>query len=139
MRLSGLGSSVLLVGLALSAVPASADGLYLKLATETARVQGARPVKVKLTAVATRSFALPAVPVFVIDDGTGTTALTEVEVKAVDGGASQVSADAPASASWELVLPHPGNYKIRARYKLADRVVESNKIAVEVLTATAAE
>jgi len=126
-----------LVFLALTAVPVRADGLFVKLATEEARVSAAKPVKVRLTAVVTRSFTLPP-PQFLIDDGSGLKARPEIEVKALEAAAATVTPGAPFQASWEVVLPHPGHYRIQARYQLADRVVQSNKLAVEVLGTEAA-
>jgi hypothetical protein len=38
-----------------------------------------------------------------------------------------------------VVLPHPGRYRIQARYQLQDRVVQSNKLAVEVVGTAAGQ
>jgi hypothetical protein len=111
-----------------------ADGLYLKLAAEEAKVQADRPVKLRLSAVVTRSFTLPTAPEFLVDDGTGMKARPEIQVRAIDAkeGAVSVSPEAPLQASWEIVLPRAGRYRIQARYRLSDRVVQSNKVSVEV-------
>src|SRR5262249_39222630 len=49
MRAHFVGGSFALMALALVAAPVLADGLYLKLATEQAKVQSDQPVKVRLT------------------------------------------------------------------------------------------
>lgn len=134
MRLSRL-CSISILCLAAFPAAARADGLYLKLATENSKVQADQPVRVKLTAVATRSFALPASPQFLVDDGSGPKVLADLEAKALEPPDGKVTPDAAVKGSWELVLPQPGRYKIRVRYQLADRVVESNKVAVEVIGA----
>jgi len=138
MRVRLVRGSSALVFLALAAAPALADGLFLKLATEQARVEADRPVKVRLTAVVTHSFTLPP-PQFLIDDGTGLKARPEIEVKALEAEAATVTPGAPFQASWEVVLPHPGRYRIQARYQLSDRVVQSNKLSVEVMGSGAAQ
>lgn len=116
------------------AIPLHADGLYLKLAAEEAKVQADRPMKLRLSAVVTRSFTLPTTPEFLVDDGTGMKLRPEIQVRAVGAkeGAVSVSPDAPLLATWEIVLPRAGRYRIQARYRLSDRVVQSNKVSVEV-------
>jgi hypothetical protein len=117
--------------------PAAAQGLFLKLSTEEAKVAVDRPVKIKLTAVVTRSFDIPA-PEFFVDDGSGRTALPEAKVRPLDEARpGRVSPGTPRRVSWELELPSPGRYRIQAVCRLSDRVVESNKLAVEVLTSKA--
>jgi hypothetical protein len=83
MRAHFVRGSFALVALAVAVAPALADGLYLKLAAEQPKVQADQPVKVRLTAVVTRSFTLPP-PQFLIDDGTGLKARPEIEVKALE-------------------------------------------------------
>ena len=123
--------------LAAAAAPGSAQGLYLKLATEEAKVAADQPVKVRLTAVVTRSFDLPA-PEFLVDDGAGRKVLAEAKVKAIDESRhGKVSPGTPRRMSWELELPNPGRYRIQAVCRLADRVAESNKLAVEVVAGKA--
>ena len=127
-------SAAVAVGSFAGAIPARADGLYLKLAAEEAKVQADRPVKLRLSAVVTRSFTLPTSPEFLVDDGTGMKARPEIQVRAVGAKEGNVSVgpDAPLQGTWEIVLPRPGRYRIQVRYRLSDRVVQSNKVSVEV-------
>jgi hypothetical protein len=137
MRLSSslVSAALLFVG---ATAPAHAQGLFVKLAAENTRVSAAEPVKVRLTTVVTRTFNLPA-PEFLIDDGTGLKARPEIKVKAVEtGAAATVAPGMPHQASWEVELPAPGRYKIQARYRLDDRVAQSNKLDVEVTGGDAA-
>jgi len=115
----------------------AADGLYLKLAADNAQTQADRPVTVRLTTLATRPFTLPTAPQFLIDDGSGMKARPEIEVRAVDAPEAGISVgpDAPFKGSWEVVLPRPGRYRIQVRYRLSDRVVQSNKVSVDVVDA----
>ena len=134
MRLFRFRSLPVLLALMAFPVVAQADGLYLKLAAQDSKVRADQPVRVKLTAVATRSFALPAAPQFLIDDGSGMKVRPDLQAKAVESsGGTLVTPDATVNGSWELLLPQPGRYKVRARYQLGDRVVESNKVSIEVL------
>jgi hypothetical protein len=112
--------------------PAAAQGMFLKLATDDATVAVDEPLKVRLTAVVTRTF--PALePEFLVDDGTGMKVRPEVKVKALDATRSEkISSGAPNRTSWELELPNPGRYRIRVRARYSDRVIESNKLSVEV-------
>jgi len=119
---------LVLLGLAGSA---AAQGIFLKLSTDEAKVSADRPLKVRLTAVVTRSFPAPE-PEFLFDDGTGMKVRPEIKVTAVETAGGTVLPGRPHRASWEIELPNPGQYKIRARCRLRDRVVESNKLAVEV-------
>ncbi len=131
-RLRTLGALAVFAALAGSA---SADGLYLKLAAQDSRVQPDQPVKVRLTATVTRPFTLPGAPLFLIDDGSGLKARPEIVVRAVDSpeGGVSVGPGTPFEASWEVALPHPGKYRIQARYRLSDRVISSNKVSVDVV------
>src|SRR5687767_4869780 len=106
--------------------PAAAQGMFLKLATDDAKVAADQPLKVRLTAVVTRSF--PALePEFLVDDGTGMKVRPEVKVKALDATRSEkISSGTPNRTSWELELPNPGRYRIRVRARYSDRVIESN-------------
>jgi hypothetical protein len=112
---------------------ALADGLYLKLKADKAQVPAATAVKVTLTAVALRSFALPATPVFLIDDGKGQRPCPEAECRAIQAVPAFVGPDAPLEGTWEVSLPAPGKYKIKAQYKLPDRTIQSNAVKVEVV------
>jgi hypothetical protein len=131
MRLASLRSLPAVVLLALPGLPAAADGLYLKLAAAETRVQPDRPVKVRLTGVVTRSFDLPA-PEFLVDDGSGWKPQPAAAVKLIEASPARVSPDAPLRGSWEVVLPQAGKYRLKARYQLSDRVVQSNALTVEV-------
>ncbi len=69
-----------------------------------------------------------------IDDGSGMKVRPDLQTKAVESsGGTLVTPDATVNGSWELLLPQPGRYKVRARYQLGDRMVESNKVSIEVL------
>jgi hypothetical protein len=111
---------------------AAADGLYLKLKADKPMVRAAEAVKVTLTGVAMRSFALPAAPVFLIDDGTGQRPCPETECRVVQAAPAYVTPDSPLRGAWEVSLPAAGKYKIKAQYKLPDRTVQSNSVRVEV-------
>jgi hypothetical protein len=122
-------AAVVVAGLSVSA---GAQGMFLKLATDEAKVAPDQPVKVRLTTVVTRTFPVPE-PEFLIDDGTGLKVRTDVKVTAVETpSAASVLPGRPHRASWEIELPNPGQYRIRARYRMSDRIVESNKLTVEV-------
>lgn len=115
--------------IALAVTPAAwADGLYLKLnAAET----NATGVTVTLKAVSTYNFRLPESPIFLVDDGNGMKP-AGVQVRALAPAESvKVTPEAPYTGSWQLPLA-PGAYKVKVRYKLADRTVESNTVKVEV-------
>jgi hypothetical protein len=134
-----MSASVLVVAaLAAAPRPVSAEGLYLKLDGPRAGVQPGQPVRVRLKAVATRPFHLSGAPEFLVDDGKQVRSMAESELKGIDSKGLAVTPDQPASREWELALPEPGKYKIRARYRLADRVVDSNRISVEVGASRAA-
>jgi hypothetical protein len=138
MRVVSIPVSLLLAGL-VTATPAAADGLYLKLAGPTNGVASGQPVRLKLEAVATRSFELGATPEFLVDDGERVRPAAAAEVKALDPKPLAVTPDRPVSREWELTLPAaPGRYKIRARYRVRDRVVTSNRVSVEVAAPKAA-
>jgi hypothetical protein len=106
---------------------ALADGLYLNLKANGGKVAAGQPAKLQLTAVSTRSYELPGTPEIVVDGGAA------AEVRAVEGnGSVKVTPDKAVKAGYEVVLSQPGTYKLKARYKLADRTVESNKVTVVV-------
>lgn len=109
-----------------------ADGLYLKLKADKAEVPTQTAVKVTLTAIAMRSFALPAAPVLLVDDGSGQRPCSETECRAVQAVPAFVGPGAPLEGAWEVSLPAPGKYKIKAQYKLSDRTIQSNAVKVEV-------
>jgi hypothetical protein len=124
-----LARVVLLILSVAALVPglARADGLYLNLKAEGAKVSAGQPARLQLTATATRSFRLPGTPEFVVDGGAAP------EVKAVEpAGEVQVTADRSVKAGYEVLLKQPGTYKLRARYRVNNRVVESNKVTVVV-------
>jgi len=128
-------SRILVLAAALLPATAAADGLYLKLQAEKTRVPAAEGVKVKLTAVSVRYFSLPASPAFLIDDGKGSRPCPETECRVVERAPAFVTPDAPTVGAYEVILPAPGRYKIRAQYKLKDRVIQSNAVKVEVIPA----
>jgi hypothetical protein len=125
--------------LAFAAMPAAAQGLFVKLATEEAKTAVDKPVKVRITTVVMRSFNLPE-PEFLIDDGSGMKARPDIKIKAVAKASSdKVSPGTAHETSWEVELPNPGHYRLQARYKLEDRVAQSNKVSVEVTGPQAAQ
>jgi hypothetical protein len=113
---------------ALASAPAAlADGLYLKLSAEA----DAAGATLTLKAVATHTFRLPQTPIVLVDDGSGMKATT-LETVAVDVPESvRVTPEESFKGSWQVPLA-PGSYKVKVRYKLADRTVESNAVKVQV-------
>jgi hypothetical protein len=120
--------AVLIAVAALVPVLAQADGLYLKLAAEPDTVAEGQTVRLKLKAVSTRTVKLPATPELVVD-GPSAAPLTPIVVRA---SAPTVTADKPTEGEWDVALPQPGRYRIRARYKVDGRTMESNRVTVEV-------
>lgn len=119
----------------LAAAPgvASADGLYVSLKAEDSRASAGQPVTLRLTAVATHPFTLPAVPEFLVDDGAGFRARPEFEAKPVEAsGDVRVTPEKSFKAAFTLAPTQPGTYKVRARYRVANRVFESNKVTLVV-------
>lgn len=114
---------------ALAAAPAAlANGLYLKLSAAEGSASG---VTLTLKAVSTYNFRLPQSPVFLVDDGSGMKA-TSVAITPVGVPESvKVTPEESFTGSWQLPLA-PGSYKVKVRYKLADRTVESNAVKVQV-------
>src|SRR4051812_36211570 len=99
-------SSSLLVLLALGAMPAAAQGLFVKLATEEAKTAVDKPVKLRLTTIVMRSFNMPE-PEFLIDDGSGLKARPEIKVKAVEKAeTAKASPGSPHETAWEVELPN---------------------------------
>jgi hypothetical protein len=106
---------------------ALADGLYLNLKADGAKVAAGQPARLQLTAVGTRSFDLPGTPEIVVDGG------ATPEVRAVEAsGGVKVTPEKAAKAGYEVVLKQPGTYKMKARYRVNNRTVESNKVTVVV-------
>ena len=102
-----------------------ADGLYLDLKTDGAKVAAGQPAKLELTHVATHSFRLPGAPVFIVDGG------ATPEVRSANGEV-KVTADKSVKAAYEVVLKEPGTYKVRARYRVNNKTIDSNKVTVVV-------
>jgi hypothetical protein len=106
---------------------AQADGLYLNLKADGAKVPAGQPAKLQLTHVATHSFSLPGTPEFIVDGG------ATPEVRATEtGGDVRVTPDKAVKAAYEVVLKQPGTYKVRARYRVNNKTIESNKVTVVV-------
>ena len=106
---------------------AMADGLYLNLKSDGAKVAAGQPAKLQLTAVATHSFDLPGTPEIVVDGG------LIPEVRAVEqNGGVKVTPDKAVKTGYEVVLKQPGTYKMKARYRVNNRTIESNKVTVVV-------
>ena len=114
---------------AFSLAPAAwADGLYLKLNATEANATG---VTVTLSAIATHTFRLPEAPLFLVDDGSGMKPAAVAVHALGTAEAVKVTPEEPFKGSWQLPLA-PGSYKVKVRYKLADRTVESNAVKVAV-------
>lgn len=107
----------------------SAQGLHLKLKTETSQVAASQAVKLTLEAVALRSLSLPAAPVFLVEDGGEA---RPSEPNAGHGGRVEITPDKPHKGTYELTLAKPGTYKIQAEYRVDERRVRSNKVTVTV-------
>jgi len=106
---------------------AQADGLYLNLKADGAKVPAGQPAKLQLTHTATHAFRLPGTPEFIVDGG----ATPEVRVTETNGGV-KVTADKAVKAAYEVVLKQPGTYKVRARYRVNNQTIDSNKVTVVV-------
>lgn len=132
LRLAAVASFVLAVGVA--PLSASAQGLHLKLSSDSTSVAAEQPVKVKVVAVAMRTLSLPATPVFLVDDGSGPQPLAGA--KALDEGAVDVTPDRSHTGGYELALTKPGTYKIQVEYRVDGRPVRSNKLALVVTAGT---
>jgi hypothetical protein len=124
---------VLAAGLLATAPVALASGLYLKLAEGARPAEGgAGTVTLTLQAVATHDFRLPQTPLFLVDDGSGMRVASEAQPTPVDVPETvRVTPERRFNGSWQLNLP-PGAYKVKVRYKLADRTVESNAVRIQV-------
>ncbi len=134
------GSVRFVLAFALVSAPvALADGLYLKL-SEVAHSTPDSSVTVRLQAVATPYFKRPQSPLFLVDEGKGMRVASEIEARPLDIPESvRVTPERKFDGSWQLNLP-PGSYKVKVRYKLANRTVESNAIKIQVpATAEAAK
>jgi len=116
-----LSFTLLAPGLAL------ADGLYLNLKADGAKVSAGQPAKLQLTHVATHSFDLPGTPEIIVDGG----ATPEVRAVEANGGV-KVTPEKAVKTGYEVVLKQPGTYKLKARYRVNNRTVESNKVTVVV-------
>jgi hypothetical protein len=89
-------------------------------------------VTLTLQAVATHDFRLPQTPLFLVDDGSGMRVASEAQPTPVDVPETvRVTPERRFNGSWQLNLP-PGAYKVKVRYKLADRTVESNAVRIQV-------
>ena len=115
--------------------PAVAGGLYLKLSAEKPEVRAEEPVALRLTATATRSFDLPATPVILVDDGSGMQPSSEIQCNGLANASSRITPDRQWAGSCQISFPKPGGYQVRMRYRLADQIVETNKVSVKVLAA----
>ena len=106
---------------------ALADGLYLSLKADGAKIPAGQAAKLQLTAVATRSYDLPGMPEIVVDGG------ATPEVRAVESnGGVKVTPEKAVKTGYEVVLTQPGTYKMKARYRVNNRTIESNKVTVVV-------
>jgi hypothetical protein len=119
------------LAVALSPLAASAQGLHLKLSSDTPRAAADQPVTVKVQAVALRTLSLPGTPVFLVDDGSGARPLDGAKALE-DGAVLAVTPDKGHTGGYELVLTKPGKYKVQAEYRVDGRPVRSNKLTLEI-------
>jgi len=131
-------SLLLLLIAGLPAMPAAAEGLYLKLAAKPAEVGPDQALTLRLTAVATHTFTLPTTPVFLVDDGSGERESSDLVSAAAGEASYRVTADRAVERSYSLLVRQPGTYRIRVQYRLANRVIQSNKVTVRVRAGQAA-
>lgn len=110
-----------------------ASGLYLKLAEGPKPAPGAgSSVTLTVQAVSTIDLKLPQSPLFLVDDGKGMRIASEADPRPIDVPASvSVTPERKFTGSWQINLA-PGTYRVKVRYKLADRTVESNAVKVAV-------
>ena len=139
-RFYSLVARPLLAGAALVlAVPAHAQGPYLKLRADPAKVQAAEAVKLTLTAVSGRTLALPA-PVVLVDEGDGFRARPDLACALGQGGKSlTVTPDKAVTGSCDIKLDRPGRSKVRLEYRLPSGLARTNTVTLDVQGPAAAQ
>lgn len=133
MRVRALIAAAVLAGVA---IPARADGLFLKLSSAKAKLGPEEGAELGVRAVATRSVTLPAPEVW-IDDGSGFR--TRPELACAAGETVAVTPDRAVRTSCRLSLSQPGVYRVRLRYRVQGQVFETNKVTLEVVSQRAAQ
>ena len=132
-RFSSLVARTLLAGSALVlAIPAHADGPYLKLRADQAEVQAQQGAKLTLTAVSPRTIALPA-PVVFVDEGDGFRARPDLSCAQAGGAKSlTVTPDRAVVSSCEIKLDRPGKNRVRLEYRLPSGLARTNAVTLDV-------
>ena len=128
MRVKAMVVAVVLAGAGTSV---RADGLFLKLSSVKAKLAPEEAADLAVQAVTTRTVSLPTPEVWV-DDGSGFRARPELACPARDAVA--VTPDRAVRTTCRLSLGQPGVFRIRLRYRVGDRVFETNKVTLEVLS-----
>ena len=85
----GLG----LVVLAFSPSALQAQGLFLKITCDQKQVAVGRPLRIAITAVATRAFTVPSTPTVLIDRGEGLKADLETQCRLAESPTIRFSSD----------------------------------------------
>ncbi|MFI5007088.1 MAG: hypothetical protein ACHQKZ_06585 [Solirubrobacterales bacterium] len=139
-RFFSLVARPLLAGAALVlAVPVYAQGPYLKLRADQAKVQPPEAVKLTLTAVSGRTLALPA-PVVFVDEGDGFRARPDLTCTLAAGGRSlTVTPEKAVVASCDIKLDRPGKSKVRLEYRLPSGLARTNTVTLDVQGPAAAQ
>lgn len=131
IRFATLAAVPVVTLLSLSATPARAEGPYLKLKAAKETVAVEEPVAITLTAVSTRTLALPAATV-AVDDGQGFRERADLACVGEAAAARKLSPDKASVASCDIKLAKPGKARVRFEYRLPTGVVRSNAVSVEV-------
>jgi len=139
-RFCSLIARPLLAGSALVlAVPAHAQGPYLKLRADQAAIQAPQAAKLTLTAVSGRTVALPA-PVVFVDEGDGFRARPDLSCALADRGKSlTVTPDKAVVASCEIKLDRPGKSRVRLEYRLSSGLMRTNAVTFDIQGPAAAQ
>jgi hypothetical protein len=139
-RFRSLVLRTLLAGAALVlAMPAHAQGPYLKLRADQASVQTPQAAKLTLTAVSGYTLALPA-PVVFVDEGEGFRARPDLSCALADQGKSlTVTPDKAVVASCEIKLERPGKSRVRLEYRLPKGIARTNAVTLDVQGPAAAQ
>jgi hypothetical protein len=123
-----------LVGWTVWPAVAWADGLYLRVSCQKTRVRVGQAFDITVTAVATRSFTLPSAPDVLVDRDEGLKPDARTQCGLAESPTLRLTPGRAFRGSCQLALSEPGTYRIRLRYRLPDRVIDSNKLSVTVLT-----
>jgi hypothetical protein len=139
-RFCSLVARPLLAGSALVlAVPAHAQGPYLKLRADQTPIPAQQAAKLTLTAVSGRTLALPA-PVVFVDEGDGFRARPDLSCALAEGGKSlTVTPDKAVVASCEIKLNRPGKSRVRLEYRLPSGLARTNTVTLDIQGPAAAQ